>query len=243
MSKKRKWHYATVKDIEIVSPSKMIFTANLDNDEIFNFQPGQFITMDLPLGDKRRQRWRSYSIANLPNEKNDLEFAIGHLEEGAASAYFFNTMKIGDEIKFKGPEGLFVLPENLDREIIMIATGTGVVPFVSMLRKIFKDNIDFKNIHLIYGSRFENDILYREELTEYAESNSNFKLDLVLSRQESWSGHNGYVHDIYKNNYQEKTNETLFLLCGWSTMIDEAMVNLYKIVDSPPAQIKYELYG
>ena len=240
---KAKWFEGIVSQLDFTSESKMTFRITVQDDNPFSFQPGQFITMDLPLGEKRRQRWRSYSIANIPNDKNELEFGIGHLTEGLASEYFFNQLRLGDIIKFKGPEGAFVLPDNLNRPVVMIATGTGVVPFVSMIRHVVFNNTKFKHLHLIYGTRFEADILYRKELEEYVSKFDNLEIDIVLSRESEWSGLHGYVHDVYNNAYPEKQEDTLFLLCGWSSMIDEAMANLFPKVVSPPKQIKYELYG
>ncbi len=238
-----KWYQGIVTDIQHISNSKMTFSMKVDDEEVFQFEGGQFITMDLPLGDKRLQRWRSYSIANIPNDENILDFGIGHFENGLASTYFFEQLSIGDSIKFKGPEGAFILPENLEQQIVMIATGTGVVPFVSMIRQLIQNKIPFEGIHLIYGTRYIQDILYRNELEEYANTYDNIQLDLVLSREQEWSGHQGYVHNVYQNAYPIKNEDIQFLICGWSSMIDEAMVNLFSKVASPPKQIKYELYG
>ncbi len=240
---KAKWHIGRVTDIEHISKTKLSFSIKLKEEQQFEFEAGQFVTMDLPLGEKRRQRWRSYSIANIPNVENKLSFSIGYLENGLASAYFFEQMSIGDEIKFKGPEGTFVLPANLNRPIIMIATGTGVVPFISMLRKIKQDKIPFESIHLIYGSRLVEDILYHSELEEWKEEFGNFQFDIVLSRATNWNGTKGYVHDTYLNSDIHDEEQVLYLLCGWTSMIDEAMLNLFPKVNDPTKQIKYELYG
>ena len=72
---------------------------------------------------------------------------------------------------------------------------------------------------------------------------SSFDLDFVLSKPDTWEGHAGYVHDVYKSVYKTKSEENLYLLCGWSAMIDEAMANLFPQVATPARQIKYELYG
>ena len=214
-----------------------------DPEEPFLWKPGQFVIMDLPLGERRRHRWRSYSIANMPNAEHRVEFGIGHLDDGLASAYFFNQLKIGDVIKFKGPEGHFVLPENLDRPITMIATGTGVVPFVSMLRAIQDEGKAFKHIHLIYGCRYEQDVLYHEELKRMAADFEDFDLTVALSRDKDWSGIRGYVHQVYMEDDTEVSSDALYLICGWSQMIDQAVAHLISRVAAPAKQIKYELYG
>lgn len=237
------WHEAQVVAIDQISDTKLVCTMRQSDDQPFQWEAGQFITMDLPLGDKRRHRWRSYSIANAYDGRGEIELGIGYLENGSASAYFFNDVQIGSTIRFKGPEGQFVLPSSTDRSIVMIATGTGVVPFRAMLSKIQHQDLDYEHIHLIYGARYERDLLYRDELTRMSDNMPNFHLDIVLSREEEWIGYRGHVHDVYLERYKEKSEEYYFMLCGWSSMIDEAMPHLMRLVVNPPGQIKYELYG
>lgn len=240
---KTKWFEGEVTSVTLVSETKMLFTMKVNDIASFEFKAGQFITMDLPLGEKRRQRWRSYSIANIPNEFNELEFGIGYLDDGLASNYFFSQLQLGDKIKFKGPEGNFILPSDLDRPIVMVATGTGVVPFIGMLREIVKNDLPFHSIHLIYGTRYSKDILFKKELEKYVAQFDNLQVDIVLSREADWIGAKGYVHDIYKNKYIDIDADRLFLLCGWSSMVDEAVANIFPVVSDPSRQIKYELYG
>ena len=238
-----KWFEGKVSDIIPLSDTKRKIYIQIQDEELFDFNPGQFIVMDLPIGSRRLQRWRSYSIANTPKPENVLEFCIGKLEGGAASQYFFEEIEIGTSIKFKGPEGTFVTPKNLDRPIVMICTGTGVVPFRSMIQEIVLKDLDFKSIQLIYGCRYRDDILYRTEFEYLEANNANFKYSIVLSRQKDWEGHQGHVHRVYKKMYKNKKVDTLFMLCGWTNMIDEAITNLNSVVENPFRQIKYELYG
>ncbi|MBX2817925.1 MAG: hypothetical protein KTR24_18100, partial [Saprospiraceae bacterium] len=129
------WHEGEIVKMMDEGPLTRRFW--LETESTLDFRPGQFITADLPIHEKRNKRWRSYSIANVPHLENGLiELCIVKLEDGAASRYLFEDVEIGTTISFKGPAGNFVLPENLDQDLVMICTGTGVAPFRSMLQDL-----------------------------------------------------------------------------------------------------------
>lgn len=116
---------------------------------------------------KRLNRWRSYSIANRPYGTNILEFCIVKSQDGPGTRFLFEEVQVGSVLKFKGPDGGFVIPANLDVEIIMLCTGTGVAPFRSMIHHLVENKIPFRSIHLIFGTRTENSILYRDEFEKF----------------------------------------------------------------------------
>jgi CDP-4-dehydro-6-deoxyglucose reductase len=197
----------------------------------------------LPIHKKRLQRWRSYSIANAPEGGNVLEFCIVKLDGGLATQYFFEEVEVGTPIRFKGPDGTFTLPENLMEDLVFICTGTGVAPFRSMLWDIYNRKLPFKNIHLIFGTRHKNGILYKEEFENFQEEWDNFQYDIALSREEDWDGYKGYVHQVYQEKYGEARPDVDFYLCGWSNMIDDAVANLIVKSGYDKSQVHYELYG
>ena len=243
-----KWYQANIKKITNLTPHTKSFDLEVEGEDAFPFKAGQFITMDLPISEKRLGRWRSYSLANPPKEGNQLELCIVRLDEGNGTKYLFEDVEPGDSVKFKGPDGNFVLPENLDREIIFLCTGTGVAPFRSMIQYVMNEGVMFKKMHLIFGTRKREDILYEEEFTKLAKERTNFRYDVCLSREEQsdeWPDHyhRGYIHQVYMDHYQDKNDDRLFLICGWSNMIDEAVANLMTKMEYQPQQIKYELYG
>jgi CDP-4-dehydro-6-deoxyglucose reductase len=239
----KKWYEAQVSEILDISETKRRLILQIDPNENFEWIPGQFITLDLPIGKRRLERWRSYSIANTCSDQNQLELCIGKLENGSASHYFFDEIEKGTILKFKGPEGSFVLPGNLNRKIVMICTGTGVVPFRSMLKSLRESKKAFSYIHLIFGGRYQDEILYKDEFRQMTESYSNFRYSIALSREEDWAGHKGYVHKLYKEELEETKTDDLFMICGWTNMIDEAVANISELVENPNGQIHYELYG
>jgi ferredoxin-NADP reductase len=249
-----KWYDSHIVKIENETPTTKRIWVKVETDEPLTYQAGQFVTMDLPISEKRLKRWRSYSIANAPSvfEKNEateggaeLEFCIVKAENSTGgSKYLCEEASIGTPIRFKGPDGTFVLKQPLDnRDLVFICTGTGIAPFRSMIWDIYNQQIPHRKIHLIFGARYEKDILYRKEFEELEKILPNFKFDIALSRETTWQGHKGYIHGIYTEGYREKRSDIDFYICGWSNMIDDAVAKLIVDLGYDKSQIHYELYG
>lgn len=110
-----------------------------------------------------------------------------------------------------------------------------------MIFDLEKRNFDNKKIHLIFGTRYENAILYRDEFEALAARNPNFTYTVALSREPDWEGVKGYVHQVYETKYKDRP-DTRFYLCGWQYMIDEARERLEKM-GFDKTKVFYELYG
>lgn len=237
------WYNGHVHQIEDITPSVKRFWVQVPAETPFSFLAGQFVTMDLPIGEKRLQRWRSYSIANAPDGSGMLEFCIVRNPNGEATRYLFETLKPGDTLRFKGPDGAFFLPEIIEKDIVMICTGTGVAPFRSMLLDLQQSGRPHRNIHLIFGTREMSGVLYKIDFERLMREMPGFQYDVVLSRQADWDGYQGHVHQVYVGDYRQVRPDVDFYLCGWSNMIDEAVVNLMVQLGYDRSQVHYELYG
>jgi NAD(P)H-flavin reductase len=238
------WYAAELIGIEEVAPDVRLFTIRVPELSVFDFRPGQFVTFDLPIGEKRLDRWRSYSIASIPAQNNELTLCIGHLPGGRAGKYWFEDCAIGQSLKMKGPDGQFFLP-SFDKEdaLVMICTGTGIVPFRSMIQSLIQSGEHPKKLHLIFGTRYRTGILYKAEMEALAERYDWFSYDVCLSREPDFEGQKGHVHQVYVSAYSQTSLEkTRFMLCGWQAMIDEAQSKL-KEMGVAPSNILFELYG
>ena len=205
----------------------------------FDFEPGQFVTLDLPIHEKPNKRWRSYSIASWPDGTNVFELVIVLLEGGAGTTWLFNEVNVGSELILRGPQGVFTLDEeNYQKDLFLICTGTGIAPFRSMAHHIFRNNIPHKNIYIIFGCRTQKDLLYYDELRNL--ELDNFHYLPTLSREE-WEGKKGYVHAIYEEYCKDKQSASFFL-CGWKNMIDEAKKRIQEM-GYDRKSIHQELYG
>src|SRR6476620_6696540 len=125
--------------------------------ESFDFTPGQFVTLDLPIAEKPAKRWRSYSIASWPDGTNLFELVIVLLEGGLGTNYLFSSVSVVSELTLRGPQGVFVLPEPIDKDLFFICTGTGIAPFRAMTHHILNHTIQHQNIYLVFGCRLFGD--------------------------------------------------------------------------------------
>lgn len=221
------WHSAKVVEIRPHNAHTRSFILAAENVEVFDFTPGQFVTFDLPIAERPSQRMRSYSIASAPQGDNTFELVITHMPNGAGSGYFFEHGVPGHTLKYRGPQGHFVLPQVLERPIVMICTGTGIAPFRSQVLHLLNHNIPTPDIHLVFGTRTAADALYAQELEALAKQHPHFHYHLTLSRADHhWTGRRGYVHDIYTEICGNGTKDMDFYLCGWRMMINDARAKL-----------------
>ena len=244
------WRNGTVVRIEDATYNTKRFFIQVDEMEAFPFRAGQFVTLDLPIHEQPNKRWRSYSIASWPDGSNVFELLIVLLEGGAGTTYLFDKVKVGSVLSFRGPQGVFVLPDTLDKNIFFICTGTGIAPFRSMLNDLRLSNKEHKDLYLIYGCRTQRDLLYFEETLALENHLPNFHFLPTLSR-EKWQGRTGYVHSLYEEICRANSAggdsviemyPACFYLCGWKFMIDDARKKIAEL-GYDRKSIHFELYG
>jgi CDP-4-dehydro-6-deoxyglucose reductase len=234
------FYNSEVVEIIDVTPLVKRFFFRIPEMERFNFAPGQFVQLDLPIDSKIKTR--SYSVASAPEGNNVLELVISLNEQGLGTPYLFNEVKVGSILPLSQPAGKFMKPPvALDTDICLVCTGTGIAPFRSFLRDLIHKNTPHKNIDLIFGTRYEKDVLYMQEMEQLSQAMPGFSFTTVLSREENPSvGKKGYVHQVYQELYADKRPAN-FYLCGWKVMIKEAIQNLQDMGYDKKA-IKFELY-
>ncbi len=245
------WRTGKIIRIENETSSTKRFWIQVPELETFDFKPGQFVTLDLPIHEQKNKRWRSYSIASWPDGSNVFELVIVLLEGGLGTEYLFHQVDLGSELTLRGPAGVFVLPESIDRDLFFICTGTGVAPFRSMAHFIMEHNVPHQHIYLIFGCRKLGDCLYGPELKQLETEVPSFHYIPTFSREEAGNKliRTGYVHQVYEEICQEKLKErngtmnpAHFYLCGWKNMIDEAKQRIVAM-GYDKKDIHQELYG
>jgi len=237
------WRTGIVTKISQETPTTRRYWIQIPEIDKFDFKPGQFVTLDLPIHEKKNKRWRSYSIASWPNGTNTIELVIVKLEGGAGTTYLFEHVVEGSELTLRGPQGVFTLPETIDRDLFFICTGTGIAPFRSMVHYIKDHNIPYKNIYLMFGCRLLCDTLYGPELKELANEMPGFNYMPTYSREKDDEAlRKGYVHKLYEELLQQDKKPAYFYLCGWKEMIDEAKQKILGF-GYDKKDIHLELYG
>ncbi len=240
------WRKAIVISIKELNASTKSFLIQVSELDEFDFIPGQFVTLDLPIHEKINKRLRSYSIASSPNKKNIFELCIETNHVGEGSSYLLNVVKVGTELTFRGPAGVFSFRNPLNQDVCFIAEGTGIVPFLSMIRSMVDQEISFNNLYLIHGGKNKSDLLYHDELKKFESKIERFTYIPTLT-QEVWNGEPKSVHEIYEGMISNKINigdiSTLKIyLCGWKEMVDKANKRMMELgIDKK--NIYLEIYG
>lgn len=187
---------------------------------------------------------RNYSVASWQDGTNRFELIITNLEGGAMSDYLFKEAKIGDEFIYRGPMGVFTLPDNLlERDIYMVSTGSGISPFRSMINDIYINKKEFKNIKLFFGTRKEKDIVYRDELENIQEHLPNFEYIPTLSQEKVPGIAEGYVHKHYLDLIDKSDHKPLVYYCGWDRMVREGRDHLAERGFEMMKDIRVEIFG
>ena len=165
-SLKQKMRLAILTErIDVAGPDVAIFRFRPKEGEVFTFTAGQYATLGLDVGEEFVPR--AYSIASSPYNREHLEFYINVINEGHLTPTLF-SMRVGDEVYYMGPKGLFTLAKTTTSRLLFVATGTGLAPYMSMLRMLHEDQHagrpHGRMMTLVHGVRFSDDLGYREEL-------------------------------------------------------------------------------
>jgi len=179
--------------------------------------------------DPDRMIRRAYSIASESRADEYLEFYLTVVMSGELTPRLFN-LKIRDRL-YVGPKavGVFTLDKAPGKHILMIGTGTGLAPYMSMLRSELDCNGSRKFV-IVHGARFSWDLGYRTELTGLARHCNNFHYMPVITRPQedvTWRGRSGYLQNLVASGaIEEETGLPLtsdnfdVFLCGNPGMIE-----------------------
>jgi len=239
---------STLEEILQPTPDVRLFRFTLDGcSEINPFVAGQFIQMLCPVPDKdnpgkTKKIIRSYSIASPPEETRFLEFCIKLVIEGAFTPTLWN-MRVGDKIEMRGPYGKFVIPEPVEHDLVFIAAGTGIAPFWGMIYHLLKGAKVKRDIALIFGVRYESDVLYEKEFKQLTAEHPNFRPIFTLSRPRNpadWWGETGYVQGHLARNIKDPANTKAYI-CGLTPMIEQVQAELARLGFTTD-RIHYERY-
>ena len=218
------------------------------NRDKLHFKPGQYITVKWL--DNGKEVRRSYSISSIPQDPY-LAITVKEVEGGHVSPLLCRNKKPGDTLDILPPEGRFTAdfgPEN-KRNIYLIGAGSGISPLISIARFVLEQEPK-SSIILLYGSRSEEQIIFREELERLSKVYQNqFYVYHTLSKpggsgmgivktlfgkkKPEWQGlkgriNEGQIKDLLKQHPSGKKND-LFFLCGpgdFIVMADKVLLSI-----------------
>jgi ferredoxin-NADP reductase len=220
---------ATIKRIEYFS--ERITRFHLLPEIRFSFKPGQFLHLAMDPYDPSFY-WpesRVFSIANSPTRVESIKILVS--PKGSFTNKMIDELKPGDEVWLKLPFGSFNLEANQGADIVLIAGGTGISPFISFLEYIIDKGIILSSLKLYYGVRNPDLIIYEDLLSECSSSLINFSHSLYVEK-EFGNSKLKFSHGILPVKdiiYEIKPyNNPVFYLSGPKVMINSFELELKK---------------
>ncbi|MDJ0600606.1 MAG: FAD-binding oxidoreductase [Crocosphaera sp.] len=215
----------TVRCLNIIEDTKDVKTFRFigTSPTLFNYKPGQFVTLNLNINGKIRKR--AYSISSTPSRPHTLEITVKRVPPptdvpdappGLVSNWLHDHLQVGDEITLTGPSGKFTCVDNNATKLLFISAGSGITPMMSMSRWAL-DTVANRDITFVHSSRSPRDIIYRKELEAMAANHSNFNLALTITRNttgDPWWGFKGRLNEVLLPAICPDFKERVIYVCG-----------------------------
>ena len=207
---------ARVAAMERLAPDVIKVMLQVDEGGKLRWHAGQYINVLLEDGQKR-----SFSFATRPGASDQVELHVRRIAGGLFTTRVFESMKMGDRIRFEGPRGAFHLREAGEKPILFVAGATGFAPVKSMLEHAFATGMK-RRMALYWGVRTRAD-LYAAELPErWAREHPSFTYVPVLSEprpEDAWQGRIGLVHEAILADYPDLSAHQIYA-CGSVKMVE-----------------------
>jgi ferredoxin--NADP+ reductase len=242
------FYHARIVERKDISDSLLVM--QVDPGGEFQFVPGQYATLGVIAPEKHYER--AYSIVSAPHEKF-VEFFIELVPHGDLTPRIFSH-RVGDEFTLrKGAKGRFTLDTTSGRtNHLLVATVTGVAPFVSYVRSLYRQWEDAKfvgehKLFLLEGASQSWELGYAEELQRLSDKVPWFSFASTISRpwgEDSWKGERGRVDELvrkYADHWQLGPESTNAYLCGHPSMVANVKGILHRR-GWQKSTIKEELY-
>jgi ferredoxin-NADP reductase len=240
------WQNAVITRIERLSPRVKSFVFRLA--EPLAFRPGQHVLVRLTAPDGYRAQ-RSYSIASAPasapGKAETIELAIERLDDGEVSPFMHDVADVDDEIELGGPiGGHFNWSPEDGGPVLFIGGGSGVVPFMSMLRHRAAMGSHVPAA-LVFSARSRGELLFFDELSKLAAARDGFSLMVALTREaDAHPFRAGRIDAAFIAGIVDamKTPARQVLICGSNPFVETAAEGVIAAgIDA--AVIKTERYG
>ncbi|MEX3812654.1 benzoate 1,2-dioxygenase electron transfer component BenC [Paraburkholderia sp. BR13439] len=233
--KSARMHQGRLTSIERVSESTIAFAAQLEDRVGLEFKAGQYVNVTVPGTDQTR----SYSFSSGTQDR-DVSFLVRNVPQGLMSTWLAEKAKVGAALEFKGPYGGFYLRE-IGRPVLMLAGGTGLAPFLSMLDEVLKSGGSKYPIHLILGVNTDNDLVCVDQLERYAKLIPGFTYATVIADKTSAHPRKGWVTDHIEAAHLNDGEVDIYL-CGPPAMVD-AVSKYLKDQNVNPTSFHYEKFA
>jgi ferredoxin--NADP+ reductase len=238
-------HIGKINYRKNLTPDLAIFRMHpADRRPVPDFRAGQFVALGLKVDGDHNITYRPFSLSSPPEEKRYFEFYIKSASEYVMSKFTSTLFKMfeGDLLYWRNPAGSFTIEDKKadgtpdTRRLVLVASGTGLAPFISYILHL-KNIKSKREIILLHGAKYVLELGYYDLLKNISASDSNFKYLTTVSRPDhklsrDWSGNVGRVEtllvgrDNCKSQLEEAIGEkvtpenSFFHICGYAGTIN-----------------------
>ncbi len=230
---------------KIFRPTRDVVTLEICDDqgrEIFKFKPGQYVMVSFRNERGKMESRHSFSIASSPMDKHSFRLGIkvtGRFTGGLAS------LKAGDEVYVIGPYGKFVFREQVHHDLVMIAGGIGITPFISILNYAAEKKLSNK-LSLMYSNRLLADTAFYNEIRELALRNPNFRPRFFVTNEKldtlEPDVREGRISSAAIRDFVGDVRGKTFFVCGPKPFMDAMKASLISL-GADEAQIENEEFS
>jgi len=231
----------SVADIIEETPSAKTLRLVPKDNYLPPFLAGQYIALFLEIGGIRTSR--PYSISSQPNQVGYYDITIRRVENGLVSNYLLDEVKRGDKLISSGPAGNFYFNPLIHKKtMVCIAGGSGITPFMSMIREIIECGLD-RSVYLFYGSKTTDDVIFGNEIARLAQRFANLHyIPVIEEPAESYAGACGFITRNVLQKVLENIEDKSFFICGPQGLYDFCLPQVQDL-GVPRRKIKQEMYG
>lgn len=235
--------WRTAEIAEIIVETARVKSLVLNLPDWPGHKAGQHVDVRLTAEDGY-QAQRSYSIASAP-EAPRMMLTVERIEEGEVSPYLTHDVQVGDKFELRGPiGGYFIWNATMDGPLFLVAGGSGIVPLMAMLRHRAAVNSPIPAA-LLYSSRSDADIIYREELDRLAAQDENLTVIHTLTRRQP-AGWSGFARRIDRGMLQDTGfpvgDRPRTFICGPTPFVETA-ARILSGLGHESTRIKTERFG
>jgi predicted ferric reductase/mono/diheme cytochrome c family protein len=223
------------KVVKVLQETQDCWSLYFEGKDI-NYKPGQFMIVQL-IRDGKVSEPHPFTICSSPT-RDRLSITVKSVGDFTSTV---GDTKISDQAYVDAPYGVFSFLNHDAQDLLFIAAGIGITPFMSMLRYIRDKQLE-RDIILIWGSKTEQDIPFRDELERMAAEMSSLKVVYVISRQPDWPGEKGRIDAERLKKYISHLEEPQCFVCGPPSMT-AATVKTLRDLGVPKKRIHHELFS
>ncbi len=229
-----------IVDLFSTATDVSVLRLKAQDNATLDFEPGMFVMLIYRDPATNQEIGRAFSLASSPNSET-LDFVIAMIHGQFTSK--LDVAKPGDVLYVTGPHGQFKFDPNKDKKVLFLAGGTGLAPFISMLRMIEEKKLPI-DVNLVYSIKHPDEIILQDELEKYC-ADLGMRMTITVTRAEgaeSWVGEKGHIDaGMIARNVPDFMERGTYV-CGPLAFV-KAMKTAMTSMNYPEAKISADVWG